>query len=546
MADNFKFAQLQPFSLAGSGAVIGATSITLKSMTDIDGNALSMSGTFGTIGFGTLEPGNGTLEEQISFTGLTNNANGTVTLTGVSSVTFTSPYTKTSGLLKTHAGSTTFVISNTSGFYDELTSKDDDETINGLWTFTQAPRMSAASTPTVSVELVPKSYVDSVAGGIATTNQTLIGGTAGENLTIGRAVYQSTSDGKWYLTSGSTAATADGVLLGIAQATVSANAAVNICISGYDGNQSGLTQGSVYYLANTSGTIASSAGTISVVLGQALSTTSLIISQRFTQVPTALEKAQIPTAGQKNALPGNDTTIAVGTTNKYVTQTGLQNSAEQYAVATGAGTAYLVTLSPTPTAYAAGLTVRFKSPAANIGTTPTLNVNGLGAKNIVKLNGSTSPAVSDIANGQVITVTYDGTNFQMESPSAQTTMRGIFTNGFAQKNIADASTTQTIAHGLGFIPKNIRLFITSAATGNTTPAGMLTVSYNGTTTSQTGAMYEAANALTQENSFNVGGASGSTGYQSGVVTFDATNINIVWTKSSSPTGTASILWEAMC
>lgn len=103
-------------------------------MTDIDGNLVAMSA-FGTLGFGTLEPGSGAFEEQISFTGITQNANGTATLTGVSSVTFLSPYTATSGLLKTHAGSTTFVISNTSGFYDTFANKNDDETIVGNWQF---------------------------------------------------------------------------------------------------------------------------------------------------------------------------------------------------------------------------------------------------------------------------------------------------------------------------------------------------------------------------------------------------------------------------
>lgn len=135
MADNFRYAQLQPFSLAGAGAVAGATSITLKSMTDIDGNALTMSGSFGSRGFGTLEPGNGALEEQIVFTGLVTNANGTVTLSGVSSVTFEYPYTETSGLAKTHAGSVTFVISNTSGYYNTFPNKNDDETILGKYTF---------------------------------------------------------------------------------------------------------------------------------------------------------------------------------------------------------------------------------------------------------------------------------------------------------------------------------------------------------------------------------------------------------------------------
>lgn len=168
MADNFKYAQLQSFTLAGAGAVTGATSITLSSMTDIDGNALSMSSTFGSIGYGTLEPNSGDQEEQISFTGLTNNANGTVTLTGISNVSFVYPYTETSGLAKTHPGGVTFVISNTSGFYNKLTSKNDDETIAGLWDFPSGannPTIGNATyvAPTGDTQIATKKYVDDVA-----------------------------------------------------------------------------------------------------------------------------------------------------------------------------------------------------------------------------------------------------------------------------------------------------------------------------------------------------------------------------------------------
>lgn len=134
----FKTAQLDPFSLSGAGAVLGATSVILKSFQTIDGVNLAMSD-FGTIGYGTLEPGNGVLEEQISFSGVTQNSNGTATLTGVKSVLFISPYTETSGLSKTHAGSTTFVISNTSGFYNQFPAKGNDEIIDGQWTFTNTP-----------------------------------------------------------------------------------------------------------------------------------------------------------------------------------------------------------------------------------------------------------------------------------------------------------------------------------------------------------------------------------------------------------------------
>lgn len=179
MADNFKFAQLQPFSLYGGGAIAGATSLTLKSMKDIDGNALTMAADFGTIGFGTLEPGNGVSEEQICFTGLVNNANGTTTLTGVSSVAFVSPYTQTSGLAKTHAGSTSFVISNTAGFYDELTSKADDETIIGKWDFPSGANNPTIGNvtyvaPTTDTQIATKKYVDdvSIAGASNATTST--------------------------------------------------------------------------------------------------------------------------------------------------------------------------------------------------------------------------------------------------------------------------------------------------------------------------------------------------------------------------------------
>lgn len=165
MADQFLYVQAQPFSLAGAGAVIGDTSVILKSMTTIDGANLAMTD-FGAIGFGTIEPGNGTNEEQISFSGITQNSNGTATLTGVKSVTFVSPYTQTSGLLKTHAGSTTFVISNTAGFYDKLTSKTDDETITGTWTFTDPnyPRIDTTTPgPTANAQFATKKYVDDTA-----------------------------------------------------------------------------------------------------------------------------------------------------------------------------------------------------------------------------------------------------------------------------------------------------------------------------------------------------------------------------------------------
>jgi len=81
-------------------------------------------------------------------------------------VLFIAPYTQSSGLAKTHAGSTSLVISNTAGFYDKLTSKSDDETITGIWTFTNPnyPRMDTATpAPVTDGEFATKKYVDDTA-----------------------------------------------------------------------------------------------------------------------------------------------------------------------------------------------------------------------------------------------------------------------------------------------------------------------------------------------------------------------------------------------
>lgn len=125
-----KFIQAQKFSLAGSGTSIGDTTIILQSMVGIDGSNI-VTADLGVLAFGTLEPGNGSQEEAISFTGVTQNANGTATLTGVKTVLFKSPYTGTSGLAKTHAGASTFILSNDAGFYGQILDYIDTAIVSG-------------------------------------------------------------------------------------------------------------------------------------------------------------------------------------------------------------------------------------------------------------------------------------------------------------------------------------------------------------------------------------------------------------------------------
>lgn len=114
------FIQAQAFVLSGSGSSIGDTTLILQSMVGIDGNNI-VTADLGSFAYGTLEPGNGTQEEAILFTGVTQNANGTATLTGVSSIGFKQPYAVTAGLTKTHAGASKFILSNDAAFYNNFT-----------------------------------------------------------------------------------------------------------------------------------------------------------------------------------------------------------------------------------------------------------------------------------------------------------------------------------------------------------------------------------------------------------------------------------------
>lgn len=82
-----------------------------------------------------------------------------------------------------------------------------------------------------------------------------------------------------------------------------------------------------------------------------------------------------------------------------------------YASDSGSANAYAITLSPALSANITGMPIRFKAANTNTGTS-TLNVNGIGTV-AIKKNVSTALAAGDIVSGQIVTVVYDGTNFQL-------------------------------------------------------------------------------------------------------------------------------------
>jgi len=90
----------------------------------------------------------------------------------------------------------------------------------------------------------------------------------------------------------------------------------------------------------------------------------------------------------------------------------VQNSDNTFDVDTGAADAYDITLSPAITVYVKGQSFSFEAINANLTTTPTVDVNGVGAKIIINRDGS-ALAAGDIPANSLSIIQYDGTNFQL-------------------------------------------------------------------------------------------------------------------------------------
>ena len=147
----------ETYRLAGSGISSSATSIVLRSFNmPVSGRALAMTD-FGSIGYATLEPGT-SKKEFVSFTGVSS-----ATLTGVvRGLNFVSPYTASTTLRQAHSGGSKLIISNPPQLWARQATLDNDETIQGDWTFSatntpqynQAPSFTSGSNEFGTVKLI--------------------------------------------------------------------------------------------------------------------------------------------------------------------------------------------------------------------------------------------------------------------------------------------------------------------------------------------------------------------------------------------------------
>lgn len=187
--------------------------------------------------------------------------------------------------------------------------------------------------------------------------------------------------------------------------------------------------------------------------------------------------------------------------------------------------------------------------------TATDDRNTVVASSIVNNGGyGINIAAATCDNNQIIAPAFSGNSSGTINDLGTNTFvspQDVFTpeykNGTSTYDTATATGTKNIAHGMGATPSFVKLtFLSQGQFGSGTLNNVFTI-YNGTTTSTIGFCYAngALRDCTGTSILLYGPTGGSnTEFVTGVVTLDATNISIAFTKTNSPTGTYSILWEA--
>jgi len=127
-----------------------------------------------------------------------------------------------------------------------------------------------------------------------------------------------------------------------------------------------------------------------------------------------------------------------------------------YAADTGAANAYVVSPVPALASLAAGSLIYFKASNASTGSS-TINVSGLGVKNLTRSDISSLQINDIVANGEYQAV-YDGTQWQLLNPTpnvlapklyaAFTVSGGVLTTTFKSTNISSISRSGTGAYNI--------------------------------------------------------------------------------------------------
>jgi hypothetical protein len=133
--------------------------------------------------------------------------------------------------------------------------------------------------------------------------------------------------------------------------------------------------------------------------------------------------ANLTMAGLVHTNVGNATVRT-----NYASAGDVQDSKYQYLTVTGTDT--IIGSNPIGfTAYVAGQVFRFIPAGANTGAV-TININSIGAKAITK-NGTNPLVAGDIPAGTIVTIAYDGTQFQLSGSASLLSSDNVWTGSNA-------------------------------------------------------------------------------------------------------------------
>lgn len=174
-----------------------------------------------------------------------------------------------------------------------------------------------------------------------------------------------------------------------------------------------------------------------------------------------------------------------------------QNGSWSFAVSGGSPNAITASLIPAPAALTAGMEIYLFVGSPNTGSA-TLNLNGLGAKNIVYADGNSVVANDVFASCFLI---YDGTNWVVSNTrAASTTVRGV--SRFATQAEMDAGTSG----GLAGAPSTIARAIQSGEWLYCGPAGGTANALTATSVPNTGVISDGQVILLYIPTLNTGPA----------------------------------------
>lgn len=389
------------------------TSITLSSFKEpVSGTLYTMAYLNSSIEYGTLDPQTSN-SEFISFTGITQNSDGTATLTGVTrGLSRSYPYTSATTYKLTHSGQSIFILSNTPQLYASYANKSNSESITGQWTFAStSPALydGTFSISTSSLQIPYASWIATVANVASTSAQSsVLSGTntwTGSNTFSALATFSSGLTSAGTITSNGSATFNSTTQVPYSSASSSAASVgyVNgVAVAGSP-NSATTTKGIIQLATRTdlaSSTYSGSTGAILVTptfyatSSYGIATTSTVITGTDGLIANSLLQPQVRLFGGTSA--DGDLTVSSGTTTidlsgnrvfvknyRDISITGTGHVAFTNANATGTlvwfkGRNWTLTCSPGPCISVEGLGPQsLTATTTSIGATGTPAVIGL-------------------------------------------------------------------------------------------------------------------------------------------------------------------------